>query len=246
MYCTLFETRPREVKSPVVSPLVLEIYQETFRELTVACHDRWWLFVRAEDQARVERLALARATKLAGHKASLTRFDALWSEEFNTIASDDKFCAARPGIRAKRPLPFAFRSILVPGSPLLRQPPPLCPFATALTLRIYQTGCDGYKICREWSCSHDKCSDPSPCQLSHVCIRRLQPHRLPCCTVLQKREADRATRKARATGSYSVAAARGRHTLPRRQLMIPVLWRPSWLLMSLWRNPEIRRLQVAA
>ena len=48
---------------------------------------------------------------------------------------------------------------------------------------------NGYKICREWSCSHDKCSDPCPRQLSHVCIRPLQPPTgvVPCAAATQSR-----------------------------------------------------------
>ena len=52
--------------------------------------------------------------------------------------------------------------------------------------------------------------------------------------------------KARATGSDIVAVARGCHTLPRRQLVVPALWLPSWLLICLRRNPQPRRLRAAA
>ena len=61
----------------VASPRALENCQEAFRELTAAFHDTWWLLVRAEDQARGERLAPARATRLAAHKGGAAdTFDA--------------------------------------------------------------------------------------------------------------------------------------------------------------------------
>ena len=44
-----------------------------------------------------------------------------------------------------------------------------------------RTDYNGFEICREWSCSHDKCSDPCPRQQSHVCIRCPQLHRLASC-----------------------------------------------------------------
>ena len=214
------ETRPREVKSSLQA---LENYREGFRELTVAYHDTWWLLVRAENQAGGERLASARATRLAAHKASggdADTFDASWSVEFNLFAMTKSgqhvsgtqlgtfwlgvrsvFCrssASQSSRGSGVPTTVALRSLLVPGSLLLRPPQPLHPFATALTTeaqrRTHRTDYDVYKICREWSCSHDQCSDPCPRQLSHVCIRCHQPQRLASRPVQQKRKADRVTK----------------------------------------------------
>ena len=47
-------------------------------------------------------------------------------------------------------------------------------------------------------------------------------YKLASCPVQQKHKADHAT-KATVTGSDIVAATRGRHTLPRRQLVVPAL-----------------------
>ena len=52
--------------------------------------------------------------------------------------------------------------------------------------------------------------------------------------------------KTTATRSDTVAATHGCHTLPRHQLVIPALWLPSWLLIFLRRNTQLRRLRVAA
>ena len=100
-YCFLLDvnkvTRPRcSQEGRVMSPQALENYQDAFRETPVAYHDTWWLLVRAEDQSRGERLASARATRLAAHKASggvADTFKASWSEVFNTLAVDDKLRA---------------------------------------------------------------------------------------------------------------------------------------------------------
>ena len=63
-----------------------------------SCQEAWWLLIRAEDQLRGERLALARATRLAAHRTSggaAHSFDASWSDEFNTVAGDAQFWAAQ-------------------------------------------------------------------------------------------------------------------------------------------------------
>ena len=91
----------------------------------------------------------------------------------------------------------------------------------------------GNTICREWSCSHEKCSDPCPRQLSHVCILCLQPHRLACCLVQQKRAMTIVLQRTKAAGNDIVMAVRECHTLPRRQLVTPTLWLSSRLRISL-------------
>ena len=46
-----------EQLAAVVSPLALEDYHEAFRVPTVVHHNKWWLLVRAKDQAREKCLA---------------------------------------------------------------------------------------------------------------------------------------------------------------------------------------------
>ena len=78
---------------------------------------------------------LVRATRLAAHKAcggAAHTFDASWSEEFNTVVGDRKFCAAQVRLR---PTTVALRSLIVSGNLLLRRPQ----FVTALTLRSSRT-----------------------------------------------------------------------------------------------------------
>ena len=80
----------------------------------------------------------------------------------------------------------------------------------------YRTEYHGYKIRREWSCSHDKWSDQFPRQLSHARIRCLQPHRLASCPLQQKCK----------------TVVLECHTLPRRQLVTPAQWLASRLAVS--------------
>ena len=235
---------------------LLQSSSQTCRELTVAYHDTWWLLVRAKDQACGEFLALARATSLAAHKDSGSAahtFDASWSEEFNAVASDDKFWAAqirylglglsgplceassaarrrvnRVAVRACRPKPNRVRES-APASATVRD----STHSQELKDGTCRSDCNGYNICTEWSCSHDKCSDPCPRQLSHTCIRCRQLHRLASSPSQQKRKADRATK--------DMVAVREGHTLPRRQLVTPALWLPSRLRISLRCGPWVQR-----
>ena len=163
-------------------------------------------------QARGERLALARATRLADHEASggaAHTFDASRSKEFNAVAGDDKFWAAQV-----RYLAWDFLAL---GEASFATRPRVSRVAVRARRRqrpLEASSCSGVrscvseaqgrhlsyrlqwvqcKICREWSCSHDECSDPS-CVSCRTCFRCLQPHRLASCPVQHKRKADRATK----------------------------------------------------
>ena len=103
------------------------------------------------------------------------------------------------------PTTVALRSLFrAKDSALLRQPQPLHPLRDTHPQKLKDCTCpadyDGYKICREWSCSHNLCSDPCPRQLSHVCIRCLQPHRLASCLVQQKPPSRSCCQRAKAAG----------------------------------------------
>ena len=122
----------------------------------------WWLLVRAEDQALGERLALARATRLAAHKASggVAHTISTHSGRKSSTQSRAKttFWAAQARYPAwdflargvKRPLPLVGESAesRVAHADDSGPPKPTC---VLVTLRSYRTGNDGYKICREWS-----------------------------------------------------------------------------------------------
>ena len=132
----------------VVSPQALENYQEAFRALIVAYHDTWWLLVRAEDQACGERLALARAARLAAHTASgghLTRsmHRGPKSSTPSRVTTNSGqhgsgtqlgtfwpgvrsvFCrssASQPSRGSRMPMTMVLRSLIVIGCLLLRHP----------------------------------------------------------------------------------------------------------------------------
>ena len=158
-----------------------------------------------------ERLVSARATMLAAHKASGSAahtFDASRSEEFNTVASDGKFWAAQVRYPAwdflagcaKRLLPLVSESAesrfphTDDSGPLTADREREAAHPQKLKGRHLSHRGQVHKICRESSCSHDECRDPCPRQLSHVCTRCLQFHRLASFPVQQKRRDDRATK----------------------------------------------------
>ena len=186
-----------------------------------------------EDQARGERLTLARAIRLPAHKASGgVAFDASWSGECNTIAGDVKLWEAQVSYPARNFLArFAhaddsgLRNLLVPRSPLLRQPLPPCPFATALT-----SGARGRHLPDRlrWICELQKivvfarqAERPVPLSaVAHVGTRCLSPTgwRPTLCSRSAK---PIVLQKTRATGNHTAVATHGCHTLPRQQLVIP-------------------------
>ena len=244
-YCFLLdfckETRPREVKR------------------CRPCHLGRWSTSRKPSVNSLLRTTthggedVARAVRLAAHKASggaADTFDPLWSEEFNTIAGDDKFWAAQVRYAAwdfqargaKRLLPL----VAVPKHTRAREPALASATASVPVLDsthlqklkdgIYRTDNNGFEIYRELSRSHGKCSDPFPRQLSHVCIRCPQAGVLPMCSRSVKAIV---LPKANAAGSVSEC-----HTLPRRQLVAPVLWLPSWLGIFLRYSQQKGQLPV--
>ena len=199
--------------------------------------------LRPEDQARGERLALARASRLAALKArggAADTFDASRSEEFNTVTGDDKFWAAQVRYPAwdfqprSGPLPLACESAesqfvraddSAPPKPnRVRESAPASATVGDSThpQKVEDGTCrtdyNGYKICRALSCSQQRPVPASAVATSASAVYSPASWRLAMCSRSAK---PIVLKKTKAAGRDTVAAVRKCHTLPPRQLVTP-------------------------
>ena len=116
-----------------------------------SCHLKRWRTTRKPSVSSplpTTSLALARATRLAATRSthrgrsSSTQSRAMTNSgqhrsgtRLGTFRLEARTVLCRSSASLRMPTSVALRSLLVPGSLLLRQPLPLHPFATALTLR---------------------------------------------------------------------------------------------------------------